>query len=97
MCVFNSCALWQFSNYSIAIVHQLLLENATALSERRQVLYRWFCQFIGQVTFACFAFIFPLRNITLGGYLDTHRKHLEHLWNDVRPEKKKKKIIYIYI
>ena len=31
------------------------------------------------------AFIFALRNIALGGYLDTH-KHLEHFWHDVQPE-----------
>ena len=47
------------------------------------------CRFIEQVTFACCAFIFALRNIALGGYL--HRKHLEPLRHDVRPE------TYIYI
>ena len=31
------------------------------------------CQFIDPVTFACCAFIFALRNIALGGYLDTRR------------------------
>ena len=31
------------------------------------------CQFIEPVTFARCAFIFALRNIALGGYLDTHR------------------------
>ena len=31
------------------------------------------CQFIGPVTFARCAFIFALRNIALGGYLDTRR------------------------
>ena len=31
------------------------------------------CQFIEPVTFVCRAFIFALRNITLGGYLDTCR------------------------
>ena len=35
------------------------------------------CQFIEPVTFACCAFIFALRNITLGGYLDTRRKLME--------------------
>ena len=32
-----------------------------------------FCQFIEPVTFAHCAFIFELRNITFGGYLDTCR------------------------
>ena len=31
------------------------------------------CQIIEPVTFARCAFIFALRNIALGGYLDTHR------------------------
>ena len=31
------------------------------------------CQFIEPVTFVHCAFIFALRNITLGGYLDTRR------------------------
>ena len=31
------------------------------------------CQFIEPVTFAHCAFIFALRNIALGGYLDTHK------------------------
>ena len=31
------------------------------------------CQFIEPVTFARCAFIFALRNIALGGYLDTRR------------------------
>ena len=43
------------------------------------------CQLIEPVTFVHCTFIFALRNITLGGYLDTH-KHLEHFWHDVRPE-----------
>ena len=43
------------------------------------------CQFFELVTSACGKFIFAQRNITLGGYLDTH-KHLEHLRHDVRPE-----------
>ena len=44
----------------------------------------WLCLHVAR-------FIFALRNITLDRYLDTRRKHLEHLWHDVRPE------IYIYI
>ena len=48
-------------------------EHATALGERRPVLHRRFCQFIEPVTFARCVFIFALRNITLGGYLDTRR------------------------
>ena len=39
------------------------------------------CQFIEPVTFACCAFIFALRNIALGGYLDT-QKHLEHNYTE---------------
>ena len=31
------------------------------------------CQFIEPATFACCVFIFALRNIALGGYLDTRR------------------------
>ena len=54
-----------------------LLENATALAERRRVYIggRGFvlCQFIDSVTFARCAFIFAIQNITLGGYLDIHR------------------------
>ena len=42
-------------------------------------------QFIDPVTFSHCAFIFALRNITLGGYLDT-QKHLEHLRHDERPD-----------
>ena len=34
---------------------------------------RFVCQIIEPVTFAHCAFIFALRNITLGGYLDTRR------------------------
>ena len=48
----------------------------------------FFGQFIEPVTFVRCVFIFALRNITLGGYLDTHLKHLRQ---DVRPER------YIYI
>ena len=44
------------------------------------------CQFIEPVTFERCAFIFALRNIALGGYLDTRRNILEHLRHDVRPE-----------
>ena len=40
---------------------------------------------------ACCLCIFALRNITLGGYLDTWRNILEHIRHDVRPE------IYLYI
>ena len=43
-------------------------ENATVLGKRIQVLHRQFCQFIEPVTFARCAFIFALRNVTLGGY-----------------------------
>ena len=32
-------------------------------------------------------FIFALRNIALGRYLDTRRNILEHIRHDVRPEK----------
>ena len=48
-------------------------ENATALDEQRRVLHRQFCQFIEPVMFVRWVFIFALRNITLGGYLDTCR------------------------
>ena len=44
-----------------------------------------FSHFIEPVTFVRCEFIFALRNIELGGYLDT-QKHLKHLRNDGRPE-----------
>ena len=34
------------------------------------------CQIIELVTFACCAFIFALRNIALGGYLDIIKKSM---------------------
>ena len=45
------------------------------------------CQFIEPATFARCAFIFALRNIALGGYLDT-RRNISNiiLQNDGRPE-----------
>ena len=51
------------------------------------------CQFIEPVTFARCAFIFALRNIALGRYLDTRRSILEHLRHNLRPET----YIYMYI
>ena len=64
-----------------------------ASGERRGVLHRRprICMpndLIEPVTFARCAFIFSLRNIALGGYLDTRRniKILEHLRHDVWPE-----------
>ena len=36
---------------------------------------RFVCQIIEPVTFACCVFIFALRNIALGGYLDTRRNN----------------------
>ena len=60
-------------------IHFELLILCFITSERTRVLHRrpWFCfcQFIEPVTFArC---VFALRNITLGGYLDTRR----NTWN----------------
>ena len=50
------------------------------------------CQFTDLVTFAYCVFIFALRNITLGGYLDTHKNTSEHLimdgvWPEIYTEK----------
>ena len=43
------------------------------------------CQIIESVTFARCTFIFALRNIALGGYLDT-RRNIKHLRHNVRPD-----------
>ena len=53
------------------------------------------CQIIDPITFGRCAFIFALRNIALGGYLDARRNILEHIRHDVRPEIYI--IIYLYI
>ena len=52
-----------------------------ASGEQRRVLHNYIgghgcvlCQFIEPVTFARCTFIFALRNIALGGYLDTRRR-----------------------
>ena len=50
------------------------------------------CQFIEPVTRVHCAFIFALRNITLGGYLETHRK-IYNIYGTTVDQK----YIYIYI
>ena len=58
-------------SFSTEICKYNILEKATALGEGRRVLHRRFCQLVELVTFVHCTFIFALRNIALGGYLDT--------------------------